>query len=360
MHIKIISDGEEFKNIKDLWESLEDKDRNITYYNRYKYIYECWNNLYRDNELFIVCVYEGKVPLCIAPMMIVDKSKFGINFKSIEIIGCGDYRNFICNNTLKDKTINIAIKEIFKLIEEKKCERIFFTHIKSNSNLSTYLLRNSKYNDNFKYLIECPIHYFNKFNNFDEYFNFRFKPKEIKRYINKLEKDIGYIFEIKYGDEILSKLKELHSFEKDYLVKNKNKKERKSLFEEENRFNIIKNLYKNNNECITFILKNKKDEILIYDTCYLFRGILYCWNTAYDPRYEKYDLSKVLNYEIFKYIYENPQLEVNGYEYGAGRYSWKFRWADDFNLLYKLNVWNLDNRKVLKALVNIGNKFNNK
>ncbi len=362
MQTKIVTTIEEFYKLKDDWKRLQEQDTEAAYYSTFEYNWTWWNVYHEDNDkkLFIICIYENKIPICIAPFMIINKQKAFLSWSILKFLSTGDYLNIIINKGYKN--VNACIKEVFKTLDSYKSsfDRIQLTHIRSESELAGYILKSDRYNRHFQYLIECPVFYPSKFISFDEYIKTRFKPSEIKYYVKKLQNNIGYQFKVinnKYDYNIFDKIEELHKYEKNYLVNNKKRNERRSLFDDDKRNLFIKKLYSNNENVITFVLQDNEENILIYYSCYLHNNVLFFWNTAYNPQYEKYDLAKVLNYEVFKYIFDNNLSYA--FDYGAGRYPWKFRWTNDFIFDYQLDMWNERTKKgkMLKKLYDVNNKF---
>ncbi|AJG97796.1 hypothetical protein LF65_01182 [Clostridium beijerinckii] len=362
MQVKIITKTEDFCNLENDWNKVEQEDNDATYYNTFDYNWKWWSAYKNDEDknLFIIVFYDNKIPICIAPFMVISRKKMILSYRTVMFLGTGDYLNVLVNKNYKN--INACMKEIFKILNEEqyKIDRVVLTNIKSDSAIANYILKSDKYNSNFSYLTECPRFYPDKFNCFDEYIKTRFKPSDVKYYVNRLQKDVGYKFNIinnKNDYNIFGKLVELHKFEKDYLIKYKNRHERRSLFEEDQRNLFIKTVYEDNESIITFTIEDNDKNILIYYSCYIHGSTLYFWNTAYNPKYEKYDLTKILNYEVFRYIFEN-KLSYN-FDYGAGRYPWKFKWTSDFIFNYKLDMWNDKTKKgrFLKRLYKIKDKL---
>jgi CelD/BcsL family acetyltransferase involved in cellulose biosynthesis len=347
MQTKMITSTEEFYNLKVDWERLQDGDPEVTYYSTFGFV-KTWWEVYKDEgnkELFIICVYDGNNVVGIAPLILEGKSRFQIKYKVLKFIAKGDYLGVLLD-THNNNEITI-IKDIFKAIEKyaDKFEKIQLTHIKHDSMLAYYLLRHEGYNKCFTYLVECPQIFIKKIINFEEYKKM-YVSSSAKKYRNKLSREQNYKFRIIYNnkDDIYEKISELHIKEQKYLVEVKNRKDRSSLFENKVYSQFLKALYnENNNNIVTFVIIGDEDKLIIYDTCYFYKGILHSWNMAYDPEYEKYALGKVINYEIVNYIFESNIAEV--FDFGTGRYPWKFQWTKDFIFDYQLDMWNIENKK---------------
>ena len=356
MLTKVITTNNEFYALENEWERLQEQDPEITYYSTFEYN-KIWWDVNKDDvnkSLFIICVYFKNKILGIAPLIIEKVPKKIFSYKTLKFMGFGDYLNFIIErNNKSEYTIIKCIIEA-AASNANKFERVQLTHIKYNSILAAFLMSQKKYNDNFKILIECPVFIKNNFKSYDDYKQSVVSPN-ISKYVNKLKSDFKYNFIVlsNGNDELLDKLSEVHIEEQEFLNEEKNIKTRKSLFKNKRGSEFIKKIYNENNNIITFILESEDKEIIAYSLCYCYRKILYGWNMAYNVKYRKYCVGKVLIYEIVKYLFESNIADV--YDFGAGRYPWKFEWANCYNINYKLYMWNTKTTKgkILKFLYKV-------
>lgn len=361
MEIQIITTAKKFLSLKEDWERLQQQDEDVTYYSTFEYNWTWWDVYKNDKnkELFIVVVESNGTVIGIAPLIIEKMNKKILSYRCLRFLGRGDYLGMIINRSSNIKYGNI-IKEIFNFIESKnkEFERITLTHIKADSRLSAYILRHEKYNKNFKYLIECPILKCKKFNSFETYEK-EFVSSKDRKYSNGLQRKIGYNFKAISNDneEVYEEISQLHINEQNYLVRNKGRKERKSLYNDQFYSEFVKKLYNNNSKVITFKIEDTSGNILIYKTCYLYKRVLYSWNTAYNPKYENYQLGRIIILKIAKYVFENNIADI--FDFGAGRYPWKFQWTDDFIFDYQLDMWNEKTLKgkLLKKMYDIKKKI---
>lgn len=347
---------EEFYRLKDDWERLQEQDPDVTYYSTFEYN-KAWWDVYKDDEdkeLFIICVYQGNLIVGIAPLLIEKRIKGILRYKLLKFLGIGDYLNILLYRGSKNEYT--IIKEIFRQIEKSNevnevFDRIQLTHIKHDSILASYLLRNVMYNKYFKYLIECPILKIDKNYNFQDY-NRTVVSSRVIGYRNKLKRHFEYKFLIinNKNHEMYNIISSIHNSEKKYLLNEKNRKGRRSLFNDNKRSTFLKNLYNENAKVITFALETNSGEIIVYNTCYFYKNTLHNWNTAYNPKYQKYSPGRVLDYEVINFIFENHFADT--FDFGAGRYPYKFEWTKDFIFDYQLDYWNEQTQKgrILKRL----------
>lgn len=360
MKTKTITTTDEFFKLKEDWERLQEQDDDVTYYSTFEYNWTWWDVYKNDKnkELFIVVVEQGRTAIGIAPLIIEKVNKIILSYRRICFLGKGDYLGIIIDRSSNIKC-RVIIKEIFKFIESKNkyFERMTLTHINSNSRLSAYILKHRKYNKYFEYLVECPILNYKKYHTYCTYEN-EFLTNTTQRCTSKLKKEVGYNLKVVHNndEDVYEEISELHIKEQNYL-KNKGRKERRSLYKDKFFSEFIKKIYNNNSNVITFKLEDINGNILTYNTCYLYKKILHSWNMAYNPKYEKYGLGNIHNFEVIKYIFENNITDI--IDFGAGRYPWKFDLTDEFIFDYQLDMWSEKTLKgkVLKKIYNIKKKF---
>lgn len=361
MEARLITTADEFLKLQKDWKRLQEQDDDVSYYSTFEYNWTWWDVYKSDKNksLFIIVVESNKTVIGIAPLIIEKVDKKFFTYRDLKFLGRGDYLDIIIDQSsvIKYKT---TIKEMLDFIElkNKYYDRVTLTHIKHNSKLSSYMLRNEKYNNNYKYLIECPILIYKKFNNFEVYKN-EFLGLSAKRYYKKLQREVGYKFRVVFNDSenVYEEISKLHINEQNYLATKKGRKERSSLYNDRLYSEFVRKIYNNNSKVITFVIENLEGKLLVYNTCYLYKKVLYAWNMAYDHDYEKYSLFKVLSAEISKFAFESNIADA--FDFGAGRYPWKFEWTNDFIFDYKFDIWNIKTRKgmILKKIYNIKNKF---
>jgi CelD/BcsL family acetyltransferase involved in cellulose biosynthesis len=345
MDVKIITSTHEFRSLRNDWERLEKKSPDVTYYSTFKYNYTWWN-VYKDHRnlsLFIIIVFLDNRIVGIAPLMLEFVQKKILKYKVLKFLGRGDYLNVIINFSLHNPLT--PIKEIIKRIEENNAfwDQLHLTHINHKSLLAGYILR-SKYNQYFRCLIETPYLDISLYKNYNDYKKL-FIAKKTRQYKNKLQKKSNYRLIIN-RENVIPNLSKIHIKQKEFMNNIEGGNERHSLFEDKDRYNFYFNLYEKSNEKITYYLISDSEEIIGYDTGFIYKDMFHSWNIAFNPKYSKYHVGKVLNDEI---ILSNFNDRIWRYfDFGSGRYPWKFELTKDFNLVYELKYINPDCKKLLK------------
>lgn len=354
MEIKIIKEDKDFYLLKDSWEKLEKKNTEISIYSTYEFNKTWWDTYKKDknNSLFLIYVFEGDNILGIAPLYIKKRQKSFLKWRELHFIGQGDYLNFIVDEDKNNAVIKYLMDAIYD--NKKYWDRILLPYISANTNLAHYLLKDDRYNELTNYLVETP--YIN-LKNFKSIKDMKL-PSKTNKYRNKLIREVGYDFKIitDIDDNIYNKITELHKNQQKFLRDEANRKNRKSLFDDNLNNEYLDNLRKNSENTLLFLLLDKEENIICYRNTYKFKDTIYSWNTAYNIDYIDYRVNGTIYYEIFNYIIENNIADK--FDFGSGRYPWKFRWTDEFILTYQYEDWNLETRRVklVKKLIDMRNK----
>jgi len=334
MTFTIINNEKSFIEIQQEWEELQ-IETDISFYSTYAYLFN-WYKYHNSKlkELQIICVYKNKKIIAIAPLSLTNK-KF-LFFKGIELnfMGKADFHNFIIDKNEKKQSI---IKYIFKIINNDiSWDRVMFSHIAHNTDLASFFLKSEQFNSKFEFLGENPILNLKKNSDFLTYKKSFFK-KNITYYRNKLKRDLDVNFEVIHGNnnDVLNEIATIHI--------NRNK-ERRSLFKDETAYGALKQLYKDDEHTVTFVLKTKEGGIISYATCYLFNRVIHNWNTSFSLDYRDYSVGDLIYFEMINYAFDNKEI-INYIDFGAGRYPWKFRMTNTFISTYTFTLNNEKSKK---------------
>ncbi len=343
MDYKIITDTYNFELLKKDWERLEQQSKKLTYYSTFQYAKCKWDvqKKYDKYNLFIICIIHNNVIIGIAPLLIERiKNKF-FSWNCLKFLAVGDYADFIIDEKCEVQAKSIY-KQIFKIVFDNDIlwDEIRLSHIPYFSNLIYYLL-SSEYNKNLFYLIENPfinmsnLIYNNKIDTAQI-------PEKTIQYSNRLKKLTNYNLVITRKNYI-NQFSKIHIAEKVYLQK-KGLKNRHSLFENKEEYELFNNLFYLDNSLSYYLFDNINKKIIIYNCGFVYNNIYYSINTGYEPEYSNLGVGKIIYYEIFKENLSNPLWEI--LDAGTGRYSWKFEWANGFNLLYQFYMINHNSKKL--------------
>lgn len=358
MEYRIINTTEGFEALKPRWEKMEQQASGISFFSTFEFCFTWWTVYQNQPEynLWIICVYQNKYLVGIAPFVIKSQRKRFVKYKSLSFLASLGYNDFLTVPELSVK-LETIYKLVFIVIEENKhlWDEIHLTHISQKSPLSKYVLK-SNFNPKFNYLIENPFIDLTKFKNLDS-FCMEHLPAKTRQYSNRLKKLTNYSLHIT-TENLVGTFSEIHIAEKNYLKK-KGKVERHSIFENVLKKELWEFIFVKGLMMSYYLYDNNRKRIIIYNSGSIFRNIFYSINTAFDPAYEKLGVGKIMYYEIFRENFSNPIWSL--FDTGTGRYPWKFEWTSDFNLLYQLHYIKPESRhlKLLKKLRKIKQALKN-
>lgn len=333
MDVRIVSTTEGLEDLQQPWERLEQQDPDTTFYITFRYIKAWWDSFCAKPglKLHIACVLHNQAVVGIGPLVVTEQRKGPVILKMLEFAGRGDYFNFLVDRTLNPQTI---IKYIFKALEENgDWDIVRMTNIPGHSQLAAYLFK-SKDNPYFRHQIENPYADLSGYSDFAGYKAGNLPTKVIKLR-NKLEREVGFQFQAVPGnrDGIFARISQLHRLEKQYLVKQMGKSHRHSLFEDKYISQFVRKVFEGTDNVLTFVYSDREGNMLGYKTCYLFNRVALSWNGAYHPEFNKYSIGKIFYHDILEYIMDNKLADC--FDWGAGRYQWKFEWTNTFTSTYK-------------------------
>ncbi len=79
-----------------------------------------------------------------------------------------------------------------------------------------------------------------------------------------------------------------------------------------------------------------------------------------NPDFMNYRVGKIINFEIIQYLFENSEEMI--FDFGSGRYPWKFEWTQNYKIVYELRYDNpsckkLENREKMIELKRAAKRF---
>jgi LmbE family N-acetylglucosaminyl deacetylase/CelD/BcsL family acetyltransferase involved in cellulose biosynthesis len=318
------------------WSALADSDPFSTFYASPDFVRPWWNSFQDKSgmELCTIAVHDADRLVGLAPLAIHTEQRGSNEVRVLRFCGRGDYLTILLNAGTNPDAV---LKRIFRALEhELDWDIAWLSNVPSNSPVSGYLLRSSL-NSSFAFWIENPYINLREYGSFEDY-SLRRMPAKARKYRNKFLREIPASFQVFYGDsgQIFERVAELHRLEKDFLVDTKGRQERHSLYEDPYRRRHIEAIFRTTDRTVTFAYTNESGELLAYRTCFRDGRRLLSWNSAYHPRISQYRPGKVLQYDILRYLYASGEADI--FDFGAGRYPWKFEWTDDFSVTYRLHI----------------------
>ncbi len=343
MVYKIVRSEEEFIELKDQWNALLDANNESTCYNSFELSYNWYKKVVPDCQLVIVCVIHNENIVGIAPLCIRKQAKFKVlNFSQLEILGWGDYKTFLYDQSFLSRSS--IFKTFFDAIESIRGEwdKLVLKNLRHDTYLA-YFLKKTPYHQHLFSYNEAPYIDLKKYEGYSQYMA-EFRDKRIDANEKRLKKKSPFRFEFFHSvsDELLVKLMDCHINEK--LVLNQSSWERTSPFSNTGRKEFHMALLTEGNFSVAATLLDEEDNVIAYEIMYRHNGIYYCWNIGYNPKYSSFGVARILNKKVVEFLFN--EANARRYDYGAGGYRWKYQNTNQFQVLYRLEMHNLNSSKV--------------
>lgn len=336
VQLDVITTAAGLADLREEWEALEQRDPHAPYYVTYRYVAAWWaaHADQADLELHVARITNNGRLVGIAPLAIRARGPEGRRTRVLRFAGQGDYLAPILD---PDASASAACKVLQRHIESGDgWDRVNLGNIPATSHWAHHLLKSSQ-NPAFTLHVECPYVDITRYPDLAA-FAAENVSSQLRNYRNKFHREVEPNFRVWRGNEgdILSRIVDLHRREKEFLIQQKDRTERYSLFEDPSRLAHIQTLFTGTDDVVTFGFESPDGALIGYITCFAYRRTMLSWNIAYHPDYEKYRIGKVLHHDTLAHLFETG--EADRFDFGAGRYSWKFEWTGDFTLTYRLQL----------------------
>lgn len=332
METEIVRDGEGLDALREEWEELQAADPEAPFYTSFGCVQAWWASYGRDegHELLVVTARHNGELVGLAPLSYRPQERFGVPIKEVRFASHGDYLSFLLSPAVPAGTATTALLDA--VFAQGEWDILNLTNIPASTAVSAALLR-SEHHQALTPLSENPYIDLRPYPDFEAFTADRL-PAHTRKYRNKLLRETGARFRVVPGDEdgILDRMAALHRAERDYL-RDLGRKERHSLYDDERRMEHYRAVYAQPGSALTFLYETPAGELLGYRSCFVHRRTLLSWNSAYHPEAAGYRLGKVIQYDILEHAYATGEVDV--FDFGAGRYPWKFEWTDRSTLSYR-------------------------
>lgn len=334
MDVRVVDDTTGLAELREEWEALESRDPHASYYVRHRFVTAWWRSFdtHRDDvELHVLYVSNNDRLVAIVPLSVWSAGDPAR--RTAKWASHGDYLG-----ALFDPGTNVPPDTVFKaamdhLEDDDGIHRLDFTNMLPETPLAQYLLK-SHHGSSFNFHVENPYVDLGDYDGWDD-FDARAVPSKARYYRNKLLREHDVSFRVlRHSDgRLLERLAALHRTEKAYLTE-QGREGRRSLFEDPARYGHVEWVFEVSDDVVTFTYEDTHGNLAGYLTCYLDHGNLLSWNTAYNPEFEDYRIGKVIHHDVLAHLFETGL--AGRFDFGAGRYQWKFEWTGDFRSTYRL------------------------
>ncbi|MCK0113331.1 GNAT family N-acetyltransferase [Ornithinimicrobium sp. F0845] len=343
MDVAVVTGSEGLAGLRTEWEELE-RAPGTPYYVTHRFVTAWWES-YRSADgyrLHVVTVRQDGRLVAIAPCSIRPEQRAGKDVRVLRWASHGDYLAVLYAEaqdgaTARPETLTrLVMEHLSGLVEEGAVASVHLTGIPSESQFAWQVRKSQDHHRHLAFLIENP--YLDLGSGYS-------RPSHTTKYRNKLLRDHQLRFAVFQGAEhdILDRIAAVHVAEKEHLHA-QGRPERHSLFEDDRRVAHIRGVFEHTDDAITFALVEGDDphsgRIAAYRTVFNDGGRLLSWNSAYLPAYEPYRMGKVLQLQILEHL-ESPEgrgIGATEFDFGAGKYPWKFEWTPTMRPTYRLLI----------------------
>lgn len=335
MKIEVVTTAGRLAELAPEWTALQDAS-DPPYYVRHHFV-QAWWNAYQDApgyELRILVVRNNGAVVGIAPFALAPRRRRGRQIMSLRFASHGDYMGLLVDESVvrADTVCRLVMQH---LEQDSAWEVVSLGNIPSNTPFAHYLLKSMEYNNSFTLHVESPYINLDKYASFDMYTKALGLKRE-RKHCNRIRREVSPQFITVQGNEcnILERMGRLHRVEKEYLQEQHARSERHSLYDDERRVELYRQVYDGAGETVTFAYESDDGELLSYKSCYVAGDRLLAWNTAYHPDLAEYSVGEIILYDILEKLFDERTIRT--FDLGAGRYPWKFTWTDQFTATYRL------------------------
>jgi CelD/BcsL family acetyltransferase involved in cellulose biosynthesis len=343
LHIRIIQDESEFKQIKPMWNELLKKTNDNNIFLTWEWVYTWWKYYDKSNQIHIITVYDGPELLSIFPTSLKIYNCLFFKIRVLENIGSTDTdHGGIISIGKKDKIYELILNYFNKLIFEKGY-LIIFSHVFPNNDLFHMFKPNSTGSTSFKVLktelTSSP---------------YLLLPSDWESYARSLSKkkrkNLGWSI------RAISKSHELR-FE-NYDTSNNNISEVLNLFfnlhkQRWNDKNLTSRFYDDNivnyyNELTNIFLNNGwmdvsilyvDDEAISIVWAFIYNHVYYYMTPTFDPTiYKKYSVG---NIHLSKLIKQKIETGYDKFDFLKGMENYKLDWTTDHETNYQLTYFSI-------------------
>lgn len=241
--------------------AARERDPDATYYVTHRFVRAWWGAFATQDgiALHVVCIRHNDQVVGIAPLSIREEMRGDQPVRIARWASHGDYLTVLVDWDVNAESV---YKQVMAHLSAEAGGGAFLTHVPSSSAFAHYLLK-SEHNGAFAFYAENPYIDLRRFADFED-FAAHHLPGHTRKYRNKLlrEKQVGFRVIRNNDENILDRIAEVHRAEKEFLVQQKDRSERHSLFENSLRTRHIASIFERADDAITFCYEDPDGQVV--------------------------------------------------------------------------------------------------
>jgi CelD/BcsL family acetyltransferase involved in cellulose biosynthesis len=316
------------RNLYDSWNEILSQPENANVQLTHEWLSTWWEVFGDNKKLLLITITEGDrivgiVPLTISKVM----GKAGLELRKLTFVGDGltDYHDLLIADTRRKEALQVLSKFVVNC--KDNWDVIHFRNVRGSSpNLS--MLRDTFEDTSLAFFerinTRCP--YISIDGAWTDYYDALGKNirSDIRRRTNRLAQmgtaEFVRLHQVEDVPATLNTVKSIH-------IKCQQAKGETSWFTDEKRFRftslILERLGERKWLDIVFLKLN--DRIIAYYLGFVYAGVVYFWNTGYDPEFSKQSPGKLL---LHYWIKDSFERGYKAFDFMVGTEPYKLQWTN--------------------------------
>ncbi len=338
MDVDVVDDTSGLDALEAEWRRLDVADPRGEFYTTFDCVRGWWEAYGRLDTfgLRVLVARQNGAVVGILPLALRRRRSKGREVHVLRFASHGDWMAPVLDPAAPVATV---VKALLAHVDaDDAWDRLQLDHIRAGSHLGSVLLASDRWNRHLTHQVEHPRIPLAGVAGIEAFERDHGLPSKTRKYRNKLVRDHDVRFVVHDGDDadMFHRLGRLHVAEKQHLVQDAGRDERHSWYEDPQRRTHYERLFATPGAVRTFCYESPGGELLAARSTFRHRDTLLSWTSAYDPALRDYRLGKVIQYDVLDHVLADGDVAV--FDFGSGRYPWKFEWTEDFDHSYTLRV----------------------
>jgi len=318
--------------VREVWQELDRRDPASEFYTTWAASRAWWEAFGRETgvELRVIVATHNGATVGILPLAL--ETRGGKNPRRVlRFAGHGDWMGPVAAPSLPPATVYRSL--ITAALDLPGWDLLDLDNIRRGSPFAAHCLADPALNPHFAHRVEHPVIGLRGLTTPAQV------PKKARKYRARAVRELGLRFTKHPGDTdgILDRLARLHRLEKEHLVAEHGRSERHSWSESPARLGHYQALFAaTETGAMTYCYETGDGRLLAARSTFRHRYTLLSWTSAYHPDAAAYRLGKALQLDILDDLIATGEADF--FDFGAGRYPWKFEWTDAFDTSYRRRI----------------------
>ncbi len=338
MQVDVVSDADALAALAPDWARLDARDRRAEFLTTLPVVRAWWASYGADAAYgleVLVARHNGAV-VGILPLARQRISVHKVERTLVRFASHGDWMGVVVDPALDPDTVCRAL--LAHVDADPTWDILSLDGIRGSSALAAFALGSDRWNRALAHRVEHPRIDLAGVASLAEFEAAGRVPAKTRKYRGRLLREHDVRFVVREGDEgeMLARLGRLHALEKEHLIRDAGRTERHSWFEDPLRRGHYAGLFATRGAVVTFGYERPDGELVAARSAFRHGRALLSWTSAYHPDLRDYRLGKVIQYDLLDHVLRAGDVDV--FDFGAGRYPWKFEWTSAFESSYRLRV----------------------